>query len=94
MIIDVSCDEGMGIQSSRPTTIAEPVYWHKGILHYGVDHTPSLYFRTATESISEVVSRFVSDLAEGRPNPVLEKATVIRNGAILDDQISRFQHRS
>lgn len=93
MIIDVSCDEGMGIQSSRPTTVAEPVYWHKGILHYAVDHTPSLYCRTASESISGVVCRFVSDLAEGKANPVLEKATVIRDGAILDEQISRFQHR-
>jgi len=93
MIVDVSCDEGMGIETSHPTGIADPVYRHKGILHYAVDDTPSLYFRTATESMSKVVARFVSDLAEGRPDPVLEKATIIRGGTILDDRIRRFQHR-
>lgn len=93
MIIDVSCDEGMGIQTSRATSIADPVYSHKGVLHYAVDHTPSLYFRTATESISKVVARFVGDLSEGRPNPVLQKATIIHCGDIVDDRISRFQHR-
>ncbi len=94
MIVDVSCDEDGAIQSSHPTTIADPVYWHNGVLHYAVDHTPSLYFRTATESISKVVARFVSDLAEGCPNPVLERATIIRNGEIRDERISRFQHRA
>jgi N5-(carboxyethyl)ornithine synthase len=94
MIIDVSCDEGKGVETSRPTNIADPVYCHKGILHYAVDDTPALYFRTAIESISKVVARFVGDLAEGRANPVLQKATIIRDGTILDDRIRRFQHRS
>ncbi|NLW51337.1 MAG: N(5)-(carboxyethyl)ornithine synthase, partial [Candidatus Brocadiaceae bacterium] len=57
-------------------------------------HTPSLYHRTASEAISGVVARFVSDLAEGRPNPVLEKATIIREGRILDERIARFQKRT
>ena len=93
LIVDVSCDEAGAIETSRPTTVSDPIYIHKGIVHYAVDHTPSLYYRTATESISGVVARFVSDLAEGRPNAVLEKATVIRDGRILDERITRFQSR-
>jgi len=93
LIVDVSCDEAGAIETSRPTTVADPIYVHRGIVHYAVDHTPSLYYRTATESISGVVARFVSDLAEGCPNLVLEKATVIRDGRILDERITRFQHR-
>jgi len=94
MIIDISCDEGMGIETSRPTSIADPVYYHRGVLHYAVDHTPALYFRTATESISRVVARFVSDLSGGCDNPVLRKATIIRDGRILDERITRYQHRA
>jgi len=93
LIVDVSCDEAGAIETSRPTTVADPIYVRRGIVHYAVDHTPSLYHRTASEAISGVVARFVSDLAEGRPNPVLEKATIIREGRILDERIARFQKR-
>ncbi|MCC7145464.1 MAG: hypothetical protein IT443_03390 [Phycisphaeraceae bacterium] len=93
LIIDVSCDEHMGIQSSRPTTIADPVYWYRGILHYAVDHTPALYFQSATESISEVVARYISQLVHDEPDQVLEEATVIHKGVILDPRIVRYQHR-
>ena len=93
LIVDVSCDEAGAVETSHPTTVADPVYVHKGVVHYAVDHTPSLYFRTATESISAVVARFVSDVAERRPNPVLEKATIIREGRIVDERITRFQNR-
>ena len=58
MIVDISCDPHMGIESSRATTITEPVYWHKGILHYAVDHTPTLFFRSVSQSISREVVAF------------------------------------
>lgn len=93
MIIDISCDAHMGIESSRPTTMADPVYWHKGILHYSVDHTPALFFKSASESISEQVARFVDMLVEGKYDSVLNKATVIKDGRILDERIIRFQKR-
>lgn len=94
LLLDISCDEHMGIESSRATTIEDPVYWESGVMHYCVDHTPSLYYRSASESISQVVCRFVDQLIEGQPGEVLEKATVIRDGRIIDDRITRFQKRS
>jgi N5-(carboxyethyl)ornithine synthase len=93
MIIDISCDESMGVETSRSTTVAEPVYTVGHVIHYVVDHTPTLFHRTASEAISEQVCRFVDDLVEGSPNQVLESATIIRNGLILDDRIIRFQGR-
>ena len=93
LIIDISCDEGMAIESSRPTTIADPVYAHKGVLHYAVDHAPALLFRSASESISKAVAPHLPSLLDGRSNEVLQKATIIREGKILDDRISRFQKR-
>jgi N5-(carboxyethyl)ornithine synthase len=93
LIIDISCDDHMGIESSHSTTISDPIYWERGIMHYVVDHTPALCYRSASESISLVVARFLDDLLEGRPHPVLDAATVIRDGAILDERIIRFQAR-
>ena len=94
MIVDISCDERMGIESSRPTTIAEPVYLYKGVLHYAVDHTPSLFHKNASKAISTSISSFLSDLVNGTYNKVLDKATIIQEGIILDDKIMRFQNRA
>jgi len=93
MIIDISCDEAMGIESSRPTSLDDPVYWHKGILHYVVDHVPTLYRHTASESISRAVAPFIDALVEGRADKTLGDATIIREGRILDQKIIRFQKR-
>jgi len=93
MIVDISCDTGMGVETSHDTTINDPVYEVDGIIHYAVDHTPALFYRTATESISSVVCTYIDDLVEERKNLVLENATVIKAGVILDDKISRFQKR-
>lgn len=93
MIIDISCDEEMGIESSRPTTITDPVYAVGGVLHYAVDHAPALYFKSASESISLAVARHLDALAEGRPTECLTRATVIERGRIVDGRIARFQQR-
>jgi N5-(carboxyethyl)ornithine synthase len=94
LIVDISCDPHLGVESSRATTLAAPVYWHQGILHYAVDNTASLFFRSASESIGEKLVGFLNDVVQGHANPVLERATIIRNGRILDERIRRFQNRA
>ncbi len=93
MIVDISCDDGMGIETSHSTTIENPTYVVDGILHYAVDHTPALLYKTATESISAALRPFLDDLIEGNFNPILEKATVVKHGDIVDERITRFQRR-
>jgi N5-(carboxyethyl)ornithine synthase len=93
MIIDISCDDYMGIETSHSTSIENPTYIVDGILHYAVDHTPALLYKTASESISAALRPFLDDLIEGNSNPILEKATIIKDGVILDDRIARFQKR-
>lgn len=93
LIIDVSCDKCGGIESSIPTTIDNPTYIENGILHYVVDHTPSLLFKDATDSISNEVVKYVDDLVEGNPNQILNAALIIENGQILDNEINEYQNR-
>jgi len=93
LIIDVSCDPEMGIETSRSTSIDDPIYEVDGIVHYTVDHTPTLFYRTASESIGDVVRRFADDLIEERPNPILEAATVVRDGVVLDPRVRSFRER-
>lgn len=43
VIIDISCDEGMGFEFAKPTSFDEPTFLvGDGIVYYSVDHIPSL----------------------------------------------------
>ena len=93
MIIDISCDKAGAIETSVPTTIEKPTYMVDGIRHYVVDHTPSLFFKTTSRFLSEVVAPLCDQLIEDAPQECLQKANCIRNGQIIDQRINRFQNR-
>lgn len=92
MIIDISCDRAGAIETSVPTTIAEPSYCVDGVRHYVVDHTPALFYKSTSEAISHVLPKYLDGLIENRwcGNP---KALIIQNGQIVDQTINDFQHR-
>lgn len=94
MIIDVSCDRNGGIETSVPTTIENPVYYVNGILHYVVDHTPSLFHKTFTQNNSEVIWNYLNQLQENQCNETLSEALIMENGKIVDEEITKFQKRS
>lgn len=93
MIIDISCDRNGGVESSIPTTIESPFYFVDGIMHYVVDHTPSLFYKTTSISISEQVCKYIDLLCTGEENDVLKNALCIKNGKIIDERIIEFQAR-
>jgi N5-(carboxyethyl)ornithine synthase len=93
LIIDISCDRAGAIESSIPTTIEKPVYMVDGVMHYAVDHTPSLFYKTATMGISEEVCKYVDELIEDRPGKVLQDARAVKDGVIVDQRINDYQGR-
>ena len=93
LLIDISCDRHGGIESSEPTTIEHPTYQIEGITHYVVDHTPALFWKTTSDSISKVVVRFIDELIENNPGLVLQHANNVRKGQIIDPRIIAFQNR-
>lgn len=93
LLIDISCDRAGGIETSVPTTIENPTYHVDGIMHYVVDHTPSLFYKTTTLNLSEVVSGYIDLLCEDRPDKTLQDALCIKEGIIIDEKIKRFQNR-
>lgn len=95
MIIDVSCDRCGGVETSIPTTIQNPDYVIDGIRHYVVDHTPSLFYKTSTMSISSEVAKYIDVLVEQRNAEceVLHNSMIINNGDIVDMRIKQFQNR-
>lgn len=93
MIVDIACDRGGAIETSVPTTIEEPTYFVDGIRHYVVDHTPALFYKTTSESLSEEVVKYIDLLVEGKENEVLTMAKATDKGVILDCRIVEFQGR-
>jgi len=93
LIIDISCDRAGAIETSVPTTIEEPTYVVDGVMHYVVDHTPSLFYKTATKGISHQVAMYLDELIEDKPGKVLMDALAMKDGVILDQRISAFQNR-
>ena len=95
MIIDISCDKAGAIETSVPTTIEMPDYFIDGIRHYVVDHTPSLFYKSASIGISEEVAKSIDYLIEEntKENDTLIKSLIIEKGNIMDERIIKFQHR-
>lgn len=93
MIIDISCDKAGAIETTIPTSIENPIYFVDGVLHYAVDHTPSILYKSASKSISKEVIKYIDDIIEGNNNDILKKATCIKNGIIIDKRINDFQNR-
>ena len=94
MIIDVSCDEKGAIETSHPTTIDNPIYLVDNIIHYAVDHTPSIFYQTFSLECSKTITEYINDLVLEKDNEVLKNATIIGNGKILDQKIKIYQRRS
>ena len=93
MIIDVSCDRNGGIETSIPTTIESPTYLVDGVLHYVVDHTPTLFYKTFTFNNSEIIYPYIEQLMSDNVGDILIDACVIDSGRIVDQQIIKFQNR-
>ena len=98
LIVDVSCDEGMGFSWARPTSFAEPMLTvGKNIHYYGVDHSPSHLWDSATWEISEALLPHLGTVLGGPPawnaSETLRRAIEIRDGVIQNPRILSFQHR-
>lgn len=91
LIIDVSCDPYLEIETSHPTTIDDPVYEVDGIIHYAVDNTPALFPMSVTKCLSTGYSRYVDAILEEQYPENLQKAVVIEKGCIKDQNIRDFR---
>ena len=91
MIIDVSCDPNLGIETCHATTISDPVYDINGVRHYCVDNTPAMFPFTITKVLSEGCARIFDDVIEGDYADSLMNAMVIEQGHIRSQSIWNFR---
>ncbi len=99
LLVDVSCDAGMSFQCAQPTTFAEPMLTvGDGVAYYGVDHSPSYLWNSATWDISEALIPFLRTVLSGpggwEADATIKRAIEIRDGAVHNPKILSFQRRS
>jgi alanine dehydrogenase len=64
VIVDVAIDQGGSMETSRPTTHAEPTYVVDGVVHYMVANMPGAVPRTSTYALNNATLPFALSLAD------------------------------
>ena len=97
LIIDVSCDEGMGFYFAKPTSFKHPLISIDKIDYYAVDHTPSYFWESASRSISAALIVHLPSVIAGpsswKQNATIQNAINIDEGVVVKEAILRFQSR-
>jgi alanine dehydrogenase len=97
LIIDVSCDEGMGFFFAKPTTFNNPMFQVGRVDYYAVDHTPSYLWESASRCISASLIIHLPTVLAGyeswQQNETIRQAVNIDAGVIQKPDIISFQNR-
>jgi alanine dehydrogenase len=99
LIVDVSCDEGMGFSWARPTSFTEPAFVvGNNVTYYAVDHSPSYLWNSTSWEISEALLPHLNTVLSGHEawdtSETIRRAIEIRDGTVQNPAILSFQHRS
>ncbi len=97
LIIDVSCDLGMGFPFARPTTLEEPTFGVGEVLYYGVKNTPSYLWKCASWEISQALMPYLEAVMTGpagwKAESTVRSAIPIWDGEVRNPKILSFQNR-
>lgn len=103
VIVDVDVDEGGCVETSRPTTLSEPVFTKHGVIHYCVKNVPSSVPVTATRALSNALLPYVRKLAglglrdSLNSDAGLARGVAVAEGRVVDAVLAResgMEHNS
>lgn len=95
LILDISCDEGMGFPFAVPTSFDKPILEFDNFMYYAVDHMPTLLWKSSSWTVSEALLPYLEPMIKEswHDNLTLFKSLDIEQGTIVDPAILRFQNR-
>jgi alanine dehydrogenase len=94
VILDLSIDQGGCVETSRPTTLADPTYVVHDVVHYCVPNMTANIARTASRALSDAVLASVRELTdkglEGalRDDPGLAAGLYLYRGELVNEQLA------
>lgn len=98
VIIDVGVDQGGCIETTKPTTHAEPIYIIDEVVHYCVANMPGAVGRTSTQALCHATQPYAIELAEALGGEGLESlvrkradfnsALNMHNGKVTHEEVA------
>ncbi|MCP4539998.1 MAG: alanine dehydrogenase [Chloroflexi bacterium] len=85
VILDFSIDQGGCVETSRPTTLRDPVFVEEGVVHYCVPNVPGAVPRTATHAFNNAAWPTMRNVAEVGLEQALEDAPALVRGIAVKD---------
>lgn len=80
VIVDVAVDQGGCIETTHPTTHADPTYVVDGVIHYGVANMPGAVARTSTFALTNATLPFCLRLADLGVEEAIKSTPGLRPG--------------
>jgi alanine dehydrogenase len=97
VIVDVSIDTGGCFETSEVTTHEKPTFINHEVIHYCVPNIPSRYSKTASLSISNIITPFLLQIADDggierniRYNNGLKHGVYIYHGILTNKAIGEW----
>lgn len=88
VVVDVSVDQGGCIETTHPTTHADPTYFVDGVLHYGVANMPGAVPNTSTLALTNATLRYGLAIAgKGWKQAVIDDPALAKGVNVLDGKI-------
>ena len=99
LVVDVSVDPGMGFAWAHATTFAEPLtVVGDRINYYAVDHSPSLFWDSASSEIGAALLTHLPTVMAGpaawEEDVTIRRAIEIQDGVVRNPKILTFQGRA
>lgn len=89
VVVDVSVDQGGCIETTKPTTHADPTYFVDGVLHYGVANMPGAVPNTSTLALNNATLRYGLAIAsKGWKQAVLDDDALAKGMNVLGGKIT------
>jgi alanine dehydrogenase len=79
-IIDVAIDQGGCVETSRPTTLADPTFVHKGVTHYCVPNFTADLGRTSSIVIAQATLPYLLSIARHGVEKAVESCPDLARG--------------
>jgi alanine dehydrogenase len=91
VIVDISVDQGGCIETTEPTTYAQPTYTRYGVVHFGVTNMPGAVPRSASQALSAALTPYVGKIADGTWGQIeaLQKGVNVRAGKIVHPSVAK-----
>lgn len=83
VVVDVDVDQGGSIETSRPTTLLDPVFVEYGVTHYCVKNLPASVPVTATRALSNALLPYVRKVAGYGLMDALNSDAGLARGAVV-----------